>query len=194
LGPAPPALVVHDTFDEANQVLLQTHTPAPINTPGGKWTVTVGTLAVQLGKVIGGIGTNTAYLPTGLVDLDVAIVFYLSSANDDVRLLVRLVDGDNYIFGYVSPTLFMLASRLATVETAIASVQYSAPLNTTMLLRCKVQGSDFLLTLETPQGQVVQTIWAQDSSLSSASAAGLGIGLTAAPGPVITDFVVTPAS
>lgn len=59
--PSSPVLVFHDTFTDTNGVLLENHTPVPVNTPATSWTKIKGAIDIQSNKATGKTAGSTPW-------------------------------------------------------------------------------------------------------------------------------------
>jgi len=166
-----PTPLAHDTFTRANGALGSSEVLGPDGqaTPARTWVNRVGTTLVATNKaqasaLVGGVAIAT--MDTGTADAIVSAT--LTRAGNEVGIILRYADADNYIRAIHDGTNCKLIKRVATVETDVISAVVALGAGA---IRVIPDGTSFALYLNDAQVGATSTI--NDAALQTGTQQGL---------------------
>jgi len=166
-----PTPLAYDSFTRADGALGSSETVGPDGqaTPARTWVNRVGTTLVATNKaqasvLVGGVAIAT--MDTGTVNAITGAT--LTRAGNEVGVVLRYVDADNYIRAIHDGTNCKLIKRVATVETDVISAVVALGAGA---IRVIPDGTSFALYLNGAQVGATSTI--SDAALQTGTQQGL---------------------
>jgi hypothetical protein len=166
-----PTPIAYDTFTRANGALGNTEPTGPDSqsTPVRAWTNQVGTTqiatnAASASALVGGLAIATADTLT----TNVVASGTLSRSGNEVGIIVRYADSDNYIRAIHDGTNCKLIKRVATVESDVISAAVALGAGAIVVI---ADGTSFSLFLNNAKVGSTSTI--SDAGLQTGTAQGL---------------------
>ena len=166
-----PQPAVFDGFSRANGPLGSSETTGPDSqgAPVRAWTANVGTWAIAgnmatCSVLAGGIGITTVDTAT----VNVVMQGPITRAGNEVGIILRYVDADNYIRAIHDGTNMKLIKRVATAETDVISVVVALGAGAAAVV---ADGTTFRLYLNDAQVGATSTI--ADAALQTGTRQGL---------------------
>jgi hypothetical protein len=147
---AGPTTLISDTFTDANDTVLASHTIAPTNTPATSWTVEAGgTISIQSNKAFSDTASKCVCDPAD-ADVTLSAVMQMTSigANSAIGIVARYTDIDNHWMVRWYNGTFEIVERTASVETQRDTEVFAISADTDYTIQAVLNGTSITATLD----------------------------------------------